>query len=178
MKKTLIAGVASIALTAMPMVGVFATDPTITDSLTLTLSSSCTFNASTHTYNATMSVNQLNSSVGTTTVNVKCNKYNGYYVTVAMTDLTNSSSTSNKIPYSGSSDPVAGTARWTAYKVVNTTYTKITSGGRIMENSASTSASGDSQTVAYKVSTGSWQPTGTYSGTATYTLTSPYVAAS
>ena len=160
-----------------PTVGAFAVSTSsVTDTVQLTMAASCTFSAATNTYSATMAVNSVNNTVGTTSMNVKCNKYNGYYVTGTMTALTNSSATSNTIPY-GASAPAAGTAKWAVYDSTSGVASYITSGGRVMQNTGKTSTSGDTHTLVYKVATGAWQPTGTYSGTATYTLTSPYVAA-
>ena len=171
MKKALIAGVASVALAAMPLVGVFATDiTTMTDTLTITIDPTCTFDAASHAYTADMSANALNDSVGTTTMKVTCNVYNGYYVTAAFTSLAGNGS--NAITYSNV-DPTAGSGTWTAALSAS----NLSNGGRVMQNTVNTPAAGDSETITYKVSTTDNQAAGTYSGTATYTLTSPYANA-
>ena len=92
MKKLAIAG-ASLALAAMPVVGVFATDTlSVKDKLVLTVSSSCTYDgitpsaATTETgneYTASAAPNQLVSFGATssaTALTVKCNDADGYTV--------------------------------------------------------------------------------------------------
>lgn len=168
--KMLLGGAVSLALAALPTVGALATTyTTLTDTINITIGQTCTLNAGSHSYSATISVNQLKTDVGTTTINVKCNQYNGYTLSATMTALTNSSSTSNTIPYAASA-PAAGTAKWTAVKGESSSTTYITSGSNVMSGSSPTGSSGTDQKVSYKVATGSWQPTGTYTGTATYTL--------
>ena len=98
MKKLAIAG-ASVALAAMPVMGVFATDITsITDTLQITVEATCTFNtadssvASNTTYSDTVAnggVASFNSGANTHKFNVFCNDTDGWKVTAgAPNDLT------------------------------------------------------------------------------------------
>ena len=58
MKKTLIAGAASVALAAMPVLGVFAADTLtpITDTVTVTIDSACSLSGTGATPSATMNI--------------------------------------------------------------------------------------------------------------------------
>lgn len=181
MKKALIAGVASVALAAMPIVGVVATDDgDKVDTITVSFAEFCTFNATSHTYNATMAANGLNENVGTTSMTVTCNKNNGYYVGASFEDLSGNGST--KVEYDNAT-PTAGSGTWTAYRSagsVNGTAVaaaNLVNGGRVIENQHQAPAAGDTATIVYKVGLLNNQAAGTYTGHAVYTLTSPYAAA-
>lgn len=131
MKKLAIAG-ASVALAAMPVMGVFATDITsITDTLEITVEATCTFNtadssvASNASYSATVAngaVASFNSGANTHKFNVFCNDTDGWKVTAGSpNDLTPPAAhTTNlhKITYQNSAIPAAGggtkEGAWTA----------------------------------------------------------------
>ena len=110
MKKALIAGAASVALAAMPVVGVFAapgTDNTLTDTLTITNRVSCNM-TSTHTagtaaesttpqwsaaagsaiLTAEIVTGTEYSNIGSTTFNVVCNDTDGWKVSASYGVLT------------------------------------------------------------------------------------------
>ena len=174
MKKLAILG-ASAALAAMPVVGVFATDiTTMTDVLTISVEDTCTFDAASHSYSATMEANQLNENVGTTLMKVTCNNYTGYTVTGAFGDLNGNGS--NKIAFA-STAPTAGSGTWAAYSTPTVggsagTAAYLTNGGEVIKNTQQTPAGGDSASIVYKASTTNNQAAGTYTNAsaAVYTL--------
>lgn len=118
MKKSIIAaGAASLAVAAMPVVGVFADNVTTnTDTIQVTVSPTCTFagnntqahsianasasvatdniawNDSTDTVSATMANGTVAENYGESTFTVTCNKHNGFKVG---TSFTNAKSTTN-----------------------------------------------------------------------------------
>ena len=174
MKKVLIAGTASLALAAMPLVGAFATqaeDPAeIVDTLTVNVNGACGFSRTegAGTYTQTMAANALNANFGTSTFTSSCNNGAGYIVTGDFEDLAHSTGDGTAIAYS-SETPTAGSGTWTAYKSTATAG-NITNHGTVIETNAADPSGGTSFTVVYKVSTHGIQAQGTYSGTATYTL--------
>ena len=179
MKKALIAGAASAVLAAMPVVGVFADDiTTMTDTLTVTIEASCTFDAASHTYSDTLTANQYVESFGKTTMNVACNNAKGYTVTSAMNDLVgpaNAASGNEKIEYSATAVSAAGAGKYSA-AATNTingatgAAAQVSASGTLMTSSVMTPAGGDQSVIVYSVSTTNNQAAGTYTGTAVYTL--------
>lgn len=191
MKKALIAGAASVALAAMPVVGVFAEDNTsITDNFSLTIAPSCNLtraaagdaftmsgatsgsyvtDAVTYTLSAA-SANQKYTA-GTSTLKVICNNQTGYKLTGTFSALTSNvkdaSGNDITIPYSAAAVE-AGTAGWTAYTSSNY-YTSGASGNILSSNTVS-AAAGDTKAVTYDIATASNQAAGTYTGTASYSL--------
>lgn len=169
MKKTLIAGAASLALAAMPVVGVFAADPEpVVDNITITVSETCTLTRTSGNgnYTATMSTNALNASVGSSTFKAVCNNASGFSVGAVPTAL---SGTGEAITYSATT-PTAGSGTWTATKT-EVAGNIAASSGVLMSTNSTTSAEGLTETVTYQVSTRANQAKGDYSGTMTYTLT-------
>ena len=169
MKKTLTIGVVSLTMAAMPVVGVFAANPApLTDTINVTVDETCTF-ARTNgsgTYSATMAVNKLNSSVGTSTFTAICNNPTGFSVSATPTSITG---TGAAITYSATT-PTAGSGTWTAYNSTADANIAATS-GVLMTSSGVTDAAGQAATVVYKVSTRNNQAKGGYSGTIQYALT-------
>ena len=179
MKKSLIAGagVAALAMAALPFAGVFADDTlSVKDKLVLTVSSSCTYDGITpaaatsndgNEYTASAAPNQLKDFGATssaTNLTVKCNAANGYTITPTFTGLTGPST----IPYNGSADPTAGSETWAAYYSKNSgNATRFAASGTAIEGTATMT---DTYTFSYKVGTGPDQAAGTYNGTATYVL--------
>ena len=183
MKKSIIAGAGVVALSmaALPFAGVFAVDTlTVKDSLTLTVSSSCTYDGITpeaatsesgNPYTASAAPNQMVSFTATssaTSLTVKCNDADGYKITPTFTGLTGPTG-STPINYQGS-EPVAGTAGWTAYYSKNSAaaapFTASGASGAITSGSTMT----DTYSFSYKVATDVNQAAGDYTGTATYAL--------
>lgn len=177
MKKLAIAGVAA-ALAAMPVMGVFADTMTITDNISVTVSSACTM-ATADGSSTTVTGNSYSGSgapgelvvLGTTgtasptKINVQCNANNGYTLTPTFSVLTNGTAAHN-ISYSGSPEAAAGSKTWTAYYSKNngsaTAFTTAAvSGGSTMT---------DTYEFSYKVGLSNDQATGTYTGTAQYVL--------
>ena len=167
MKKIIIAGIASLATAVIPLANSFAVSVTLTDDVTVNVSDTCTFDRTTGngTYSATMAVNKLNASVGTSTFKVVCNNASGYHVTATPTSITG---TGAAITYSATT-PTAGSGTWTAFN--STANANIAaSGGTLMSNSGVSPADGQTATVVYKVSTRNNQAKGAYSGSITYAV--------
>ena len=143
MKKSIIAaGAASVALAAMPVVGVFAADVTTqTDTLTITIDKVCSFGHqdpetveegqdrvidvtgvahtdgagawTTNTLSKTMSNGTTTNDLGSTTLGVYCNNVNGYTITTSGAGAL-TSSTSDTIPVN---DNFSASSTGWSYKV-------------------------------------------------------------
>ncbi|MBR3144024.1 hypothetical protein IKF12_02365 [Candidatus Saccharibacteria bacterium] len=166
MKKLAVLG-ASAVLAALPVVGVFATDPeAVEDTLTITVSETCTLTRTTGNgnYTATMSTNALNASVGSSTFTAVCNNATGFSVSATPTALTGDGEAIN---YSATT-PTAGSGTWTAAKTEVAGNIAATSGVLMSTNATTT---GLTETVTYAVSTRANQAKGDYTGTMTYQLT-------
>ena len=169
MKKTLIAG-ASLALAAMPVVGVFAakaSDPeAISDTLTINVNGVCTLTRSsgTGTYTETMTASDTK-TLGTSTYTTHCNNHTGYTIAVTTPNLAGPTN----IPFQ-STAPTAGTAGW-AIQTNTTGEATYYVSGNFAETSTQDPAAGNTYTATYLAATASDQSQGTYTGTVTYTLT-------
>ena len=186
MKKLAIAG-ASAVLAAMPVVGVFADDVmTVKDQLTVTVSSSCTYDSITpagatsdtgNTYSASGAAGNLlefAASSSATSLTVKCNDPDGYTITPTFTDLkingiSGNVNTAQDIPYGSAIASASQSQRaWTAYYTKNSgTATAFTASGTAIDG---VSTMTDTYSFSYKVGLGADQAAGTYVGTATYLL--------
>ena len=187
MKKALIAGAASVALAAMPVVGVFADTTSVKDQLTVNVNSSCTYDGITpeaatsetgNAYSVTGNAGTLLSFAATTSatsLTVKCNAVNGYTITPTFTSLkingiSGAANADQDIPYGTAINNATQAQRaWTAYYAKNGAETPVAftaSGTAISGVSTMT----DTYTFSYKVGTGADQAAGTYVGTATYVL--------
>lgn len=178
MKKTLIAGAASLALAAMPVVGVFAAT-TQTDNISVTVNNNCALTAahtngsskgtwSSNTLSVTMDPGSVDYNIGKTTLTITCNYASGYKVTVATTDLVNGTYSIPAYTTTAYSNSVTG---WAPANGSTSTATKYKSGDVVKQQS--TQVSGATADVYYGVGISGTQAAGTYtSGTnaATYTL--------
>ena len=119
MKKALIAGAASVALAAMPVVGVFAdpvADNTLTDTLTITNQVSCNMTSAhtagtgatsttpswsadsgSATLTATIATGTAFENIGSTTFTVICNDTSGWKVSATYGDLSGDHLATDKI---------------------------------------------------------------------------------
>ena len=198
MKKTLIAGAASVALAAMPIVGVFAAqaeDPAaLVDTLTVNVNGICEFARADSgdaggSYTQTMAANALNNDfIGSNAVSKfvsSCNNGTGYVVTLSATPLSHSTGDGAAITYATASgnalptDPTAGSGTWVANRTAatgNVTVSDYSTAGNILNQGTAYATNGpdgatqSSFSVKYIVSTHTVQSQGSYSGTATYTL--------
>ena len=169
MKKSIIAGAASLALAAMPVVGVFADNPNpVVDTLTVTVNESCTFEhkSGDGSYTHAMAAGALNAEFGTSTFTSACNNGKGYDINAAFTSLTHQGNAGEAITYSATT-PTAGTGTWTA--TVDSSNIAANN-GKLATTSTQDPAGGSEYSVSYTVSTHDDQAQGTYRGTATYTL--------
>ena len=177
MKKTLIAGAASLALAAMPVLGVFAAgepaeDPAdIVDTLTVNVNGICSFTRTggTGTYTQTMTANAIKNDFGSSTFTTECNNGKGYAVTAVFTSIAHTASEGTPITYDAAATLAAGAGKWQAYKSAPTPAGNINNNGVAHETSGPDAPTG-TFTVDYKVATNAVQSMGTYTGTATYTL--------
>ncbi|MBQ3348232.1 hypothetical protein IJJ36_01565 [Candidatus Saccharibacteria bacterium] len=185
MKKALIAGAASVALAAMPVVGVFAADPVeIVDHITLNVNESCTFSTGGASVDPTATIDAGTATTFSDASHafvVKCNS-KAYTVTAVATDLTNASATAHgTISYvangayttAASATPIADDGVWTAVLTggdADATIKKLdTTNGNVIKSGNATTT--DNFSVSYKALAGAAQNQGQYSGTVTYTLT-------
>ena len=171
MKKQLIAGAASLALAAMPVVGAFAADPAeVVDTLTVTVDESCTFDhdGTGGSYTKAMEPGALDPAFATSSFKAMCNNGNGYTVSAVFTSLAHTGNAGTAITYSAE-DPVANGGTWTAQIEGGTNI--AANDGVLMNTNTQDPVGGTTATVIYKVSLNADQAQGTYRGTATYTLT-------
>ncbi len=172
MKKTLIAGAASLALAAMPVIGAFASDPSpVTDTLTVNVNESCTFaktSGNANSFTKSMDQNDVDLAFGSSSFDANCNNAAGYTINAEFTALVrnNNASDPDKISYSATT-PAAGDGTWTATAQGGNI---AATGGMLADTSTYDPAAGNTYTVTYKVATKTIQPQGSYVGTATYTL--------
>ncbi len=203
MKKSLLtAGLASVAIAAMPVVGVFAASgSTVTDTVQVTINSACSIttsgnagtgaDAGAFTYTKTMTNGQLlntedTDGFGSTAMTINCNDHGGWHVTAVgsgadANDKTvmNASSTGTDI---ATGTAISGaTSNW-AFKVTgavgtttsdyHTNYAAVPSTAQDVAVSASSSA-GSVINTHYQVWISPAQEADTYTGQVTYTLAHP-----
>lgn len=200
MKKMLIAtGVASLAVAAMPVVGVFAADDLdVVDTIKVTVDSSCTFRASGDgtldgTYTAHGSNGEtVNPSIsgGTNvhTFNVFCNNNKGYTVTATAQALTNIDNATPAIAdtfaYKNDLSGLTTTSGWHAQFAASTdgvTAAQLPDAGTgtiITRANSTTATAGDAWTATYTAKIGSETKAGNYQGTITYNLVATPVSGS
>ncbi|MBR2658610.1 hypothetical protein IKD57_01790 [Candidatus Saccharibacteria bacterium] len=189
-KKMIAAGAASLALAAMPVVGVFAdTQATVTDTVTLTVSPTCKMEATAAaaTYNlGTSTVAHEYAAVTGTPMTITCNAQAGWTLTAAVTALT-ATGTTQTIPFGAYS--TSGESVWSAQMALSGNDTTNASLGTEWNDftlaktfagdlSISTVASGNANsavsgliiTPSYKAYGAAHQAAGSYSGTITYTF--------
>lgn len=174
MKKVLIAGVASIALAAMPVVGAMATANEITDTLTLNIASACTLERTDGdgSYTQTVQMGTVYDNFAKSTYKVICNSASGYSVSATFTSLADTRTSGTKgeaITYSATVPSDTNLGVWTAV-IGNNTAGIAATNGVLMSGSGVTT--GAEAVVTYKVGVRSNQAAGTYQGTATYKLSS------
>ena len=174
MKKLIIAGATSVALAAMPVVGVFAADPgALTDTLKISVNESCSFERGAggqSEFQKTMAAGEIDDSFGSNTFTSKCNNGLGYTVTGDFSDITEDDGHGTAITYGTTTPDSSNLGIWTAYKSTATAG-NITNHSSILNTSAADPAGGTSFSVTYKVGLHDNQEEGTYTGTAKYTLT-------
>lgn len=169
MKKSIIAGAASVALAAMPVMGAFAAT-SVTDTITANVSDACSFNrtAGEGTYATSILPNAIAENFASSSFIVTCNfgaEGTDINVTASFTDLVNGE---NAIPYSGSA-LTAGTAGWNAAAGdLSASAISLVDGGDLINVEGATE--NQTATVWYSVATNADQETGAYKGYATYTL--------
>ena len=185
MKKALIAGAASLAMAAMPVVGVFAVDQT--DTLRVTIDSSCSMSNIAHdngdntvgtwsgdTLSGTLNAGAYDANFGSTSMTVICNNSAGWEVTATTSDLVNAKS--DKI--SPLASLAAGTTgyNWTVSQADGAGLTIPTGAqgaaaeGSVAKYNKPTDGNGKTFTVTYGISLAADVAAGTYSGTVAYTL--------
>ena len=200
MKKIAIAG-ASVALAAMPIVGVFAEgndgNTTTTDTVQVTILSSCSLTATgTGTYSTTLANGGVSNDLGTTSINIKCNDAGGWMVNAigANESTTASAGATDMAPDAAGKTPIAtgttldGTVSNWAMKLTASegTYAPTivtgyndyhavpgTANTKVASGVTTDQTTGSTFTTNYKVAVSPTQQTGTYTGKVTYTLVHP-----
>lgn len=195
MKKKLIAGAASVALAAMPVVGVFAADVTTsTDTLEIKVDPTCSFttgNQGETQTSQTFTDTVLNGKKAAFKVsgsaktvhkfNVVCNDNDGWKVTAAGQDLSGATQTNNhKISMVAAAVPAADSGTTEGQWSGALSGTGVISGGYIPLPTqeiaapviATESASTDSSafTVTYDAYVGTETAADTYTGQVSYSL--------
>ena len=187
MKKSIIAaGAASVALAAMPVLGVFADDDrSVADTINVTIQASCTFSAGgdnvAYSYsgtNADGTVSPVNNSSNVHTFTVFCNNNSGYKVSATATALNQNPAISDNFAYvndpSTSFTGVDGAWNATiATSAAALTAAQLPDGGSatdIISNAGASATGGETFTATYTAYIGTETPAGTYTGTIAYTL--------
>lgn len=183
MKKLAIVA-SSVALAAMPVLGVFADDDTsVTDTIQVTVSPSCTFNqgGTDATYSATGTnasgvVQPKNSNTNVHTFTVFCNDNDGYKVSATATALNQTPAISANFAYAATLPSTGTTGAWhaeIATEDTSLTAAQITAAATatdIITKAGASDADGEDFTATYTAYIGTATPAGTYSGTIGYTL--------
>lgn len=195
MKKTIIAGVASAVLAAMPVVGVFAadTDTEKVDTLRLTIDNACTFerisgseHASTvgtwgdddnsetvtddpNTLFATVANDESYDALGTSSFTVTCNNQYGYTVSVAGTAFTADTAANSTGTYAwGYTKGGTLTTADSMWTIASGHAGASWADSNAIVAQASAPVSNDTFTVTYKAYVDATQPADSYTATATY----------
>ena len=202
MKKSLIAaGAASLAVAAMPIVGVFAADGTLTqtDTVVVTVDTACSLATSgasvtptASTYTATIANGAYNTNIGGSTFTITCNDTGGWDLNAigageATGDVTKMDASTNK----DADDIATGTtldgsvSNW-AFKVakggddaskvtLTTGYDQFSAVPSSSQKIATGTSTAGKATVSatYGVGISATQSAGTYTGKVTYTLAHP-----
>ena len=182
MKRKIMIGTIAATLAVLPTTGVFAAT-SVTDSLSITVSNNCAITSAHtngaskgtwdgNTLSATFTPGTVDYNIGKTTLTITCNYASGYKVTVATGDLTNSSSSSYKIPaYTGTSYSASVTG-WAPANGSTSSATKYKSGDTVKSQSAQ--VTGATVDVYYGAGVSGTQAAGTYTNNsaAVYTLSS------
>ncbi len=198
MKKSIIAAsAASVALAAMPVVGVFAADGTLTqtDTVVVTIDSACslaTSNTSGADYTATIANGAFNTAITGSTFTITCNDTAGWDLNAIGAGTANGDITKMDASTNTDSDDIAtGTtldgsvSNW-AFKVAkggtdssNVTLTTGYDAFSAIPSASTKIATGTSTagnatiTATYGVGVSSTQSAGTYTGKVQYTLSHP-----
>lgn len=158
---------------------VMADVSSVTDTINITVQSSCTFNSvedKTYTGSAAngTEVNDFTES-GIHEFNLFCNDNNGFVVTATPYDL-EATGVTDVIAYTDNYTHTGVNSMWTAEIASDTAGVTVASpvpvgGGTIVSSDSSTTAAGVDFTATYKAYVGTATPAGTYTGTIEYTLT-------
>lgn len=202
MKKSLIAaGAASLAVAALPIVGVFAADgnSVVKDDIEVTIDSACSLTSAIHSgatngtqvtagieykYTGTVT-NSGNTEISGSDITVKCNDNGGwslYAIGSGQATPKTSLKASNGTDIASAGTFTSGTSDW-GMKVTGTNSLAKYNAGFVavpaendqVANSTSETdmTTGASVSTSYKVQASSAQEAGTYTGQVTYTLTHP-----
>lgn len=184
MRKIAIAG-ASVALAALPALGVFAaTGQTVTDTVEVTIGSACliTTSQTANTYSDSMTNGQLKSDFGSTEMTINCNDAGGWHVTAIgsgadSTDKTAMNATGTGTDIATGTAQSGDTSNW-AMKVTGTGATGFTTFAAVPAGATDVArgngaVSGGTLTTTYQVFISATQQADTYTGQVTYTLAHP-----
>lgn len=194
MKKLAIAA-SSVALAAMPMVGVFAdpaADQIATDTISIQVKDACSFTAgdADRTYSVANATNGTPVSPTNTdgpgnvhSFTVFCNKNSGYTVSSTAANLTASNISdvfayATSLPNAQSEAAAKADGKWNATIAAGagltdqeiSQITAAATAATIVNHGAASVADGETFTSTYTAWVGTETPAGTYSGTISYTL--------
>ena len=198
MKKSIIAtGAASLALAAMPVVGVFA--DSVTDTVQVTINSSCTVEATSggsggstsgRTYSKTLANGATQTWYATPgsgqdgggAMTINCNNASGWSMTaIGSSDTTHGATITQMNPDADGKTPIStgtsGSASYWAFQVAgNSTVSAYRTfsavpGTATPVASASGSSAAEVVNTGYEVHVSTSQQAGTYTGKVTYTIT-------
>lgn len=183
MKKTLIAGAASLAVAAMPVAGVFAAGMTQTDNLEVVITKNCAIDTVSHadgaatwedgTLSKAIVAGNYEASFGSTEFTIICNNKDGWKVTaVADANLTTGS---DNLPLlfsaiSNASESGYTVTTSTSDATVSNTGIMASASQIVAQSSTPTVSAGAKFTSSYAVAVADGQAAGTYEGSVTYTL--------
>lgn len=189
MKKALIAGAASLAIAAMPVVGVFAADVTTqTDTLSVTIDATCTFKADSITHSngtsnvgtwagdvlsGTMTNGSNTDDYGSTSFTVVCNNVDGWQVSADIEDLDGAASGQSIAPNAAHSATISGyslTVSQAADNGLTIPSGKQAADGQVASMATATDNTGKTFTVTYGMGISETQAADTYTGDILYTL--------
>lgn len=173
----LVAGLSVAGMGLLSESVVMASD-SVTDTINVTVTPSCTFNSAvdkTYTGSAANGAEVENfTDSGVHSFNLFCNNHSGFTVSATNHDLAATGITP-KITYTNSYSPSGTDSQWTAVIASSSTGVTVTSPapvgtGTIISSSTNTGASGVTFTATYFAYVGTAMPAGTYTGTIEYTL--------
>lgn len=184
-KKIFAAAGASLAVAAVPVMGVFAATST-TDTVQITVTSSCEMTVSASANNTytvqSMSNGETKSDIGSTTMSVSCNNAAGWSLSaVGAGELTGEGNNVKMKPSVATNTPIdtgtstTGASTW-AFKLSGTAATASFQNFSAIPVSSTPVAgtngavSGSDITTMYQVHVGPTQQADTYTGKVTYTL--------
>ena len=191
-KKLIAAGAASLAVAAMPVVGVFAVgnNGTITDTISTTVAETCSFtrqatkhgtgtwtpSAATSDSTDTMTASTITigseQSLGTSNFNVICNDHDGYQVTMSTPNLVlpTGQTQNHTWAYVGTAPETPTASYWRVDTTGDNAVLAPTGSDPVVVSQKASSEDSKDFTITYSAYAIAEQDAGTYSADVTYTF--------